>query len=112
MISFLFDSLNYAFWWIAFNTFQTTVRFVMIFVPTKLVQSRVTSIFGKLGIKVTVEGGDETPGKYDKKAYKCEMVIHNIKFFKRLACNDMIGLGESYMVRKCSRVAWHAVRKI
>lgn len=99
MISIAFDLFKYAFWWITFAAYQMVVRILMFFVPTKLVQHLITENFRQHGIKVTVDG-DETPGKYDKEKYSCEMIIHNPKFFKRLAC-DMIGLGESYMVRNC-----------
>jgi hypothetical protein len=97
MFSIIFNTVNYLFWFFVWHTFQF-VRYIIIHAaPQSFVRKVVTNFMAKEKIKVTM-AGDKNIGKYDREKFTCEMVIHNPKFFKRAAADDVMAFGEAYMV--------------
>ena len=101
MLYFVFDLFHLVFWWTIFRTFQLVRYMFVILVPDSVIRKGITKVFGQYRVKFTMD--DESPGKYDKDLYDCEFIIHNPKFFKAVAANDFMAIGESYMVRTFPR---------
>ena len=97
MLSVIFNTVVYLFWFFVWHTFQF-VRYIIVHAaPQSFVRKLVANFLAKEKIKVTM-AGDKNIGKYDREKYTCEMIIHNPKFFKRAAADDVMAFGESYMV--------------
>lgn len=92
---FLFEIINFCFWWTIFQIQLITVKFLLAIIPLSLVKAEVIKEFDKVGVKTTFD--PKQAGKYDKTKYKCEIVVYNEQFFKRVAFDDSLGVGETYM---------------
>lgn len=95
---FLFEIINWAFWWSLFQIQLITVRILLAIIPLSLIKAEVIKEFEKVGVKTTFD--EKEAGKYDKTKYACEIVVHNQQFFRRVAFDDSLGVGETYMVSK------------
>ena len=73
-------------------------RAMLALVPVSVLQAKITRKLQRKGIKVT-SASQETPGKYDKKKYQCELVVKDARFWHFLASEGGMVFGEAYMVR-------------
>jgi len=96
---FVFEILNWLFWWSLWQMEQITVKFILAIVPLSLIKAEVIKEFENVGVKTSFPGDPEI-GKYDKTKYFCEIVVHNPQFFRKVAFDDSLGFGETYMVSR------------
>lgn len=95
---FLLDIVQVTFWYVVFKAYQLAMAMAMSLIPTALVKQVAMKEFAEHKIKISFDG-DKDVGKYDKKKYGAEIVVYNPKVFKRVQVEDILGMGESYMVR-------------
>ena len=98
MFAFVFDTINWLFWCSIWQLEQAVVKIIVAIIPLSFLKSEVMKRFDDVGIKTSFLG-DPDIGKFDKKKYFCEIVVRNPDFFRSVAFDDSLGLGESYMVR-------------
>jgi len=114
----LVDIIQVTFWYVVFHAYQWAMAVVMWFVPTALARTVAEHHFAQYGIKVTMENSsdhknddDDSTGTgsgsakllHDDKKYTCEVVVRNPHLFRRVQVEDILGIGESYMVCVCFR---------
>jgi hypothetical protein len=92
---FLVDLAVCFFWWSVFKIWLVLVKIFLNIVPMFGLKQAVLQEFEKRGIAVSFDRAQA--GKYDKTKYKCELVVHNDEFFRKIAFNDCLGIGEAYM---------------
>jgi hypothetical protein len=88
MLSYLFHSS--VFW-----GFRTALKICVLVAPTSIIQQQVIANFEEWGIRVVVDG--ETAADDKAKDSQCTLTVHNRRFFKQIAMNATLGLGDSYM---------------
>jgi hypothetical protein len=88
MLSYLFHS---SVWW----GFQTALRICIFVAPTSMVQQQLVANFEEWGIRVVVDGESAADDKPNDS--QCTLTVHNRRFFKKVALNSTLGLGEAYM---------------
>ena len=98
MFAFVLDTINWLFWCSIWQLEQAFVKIIVAIIPLSFLKSEVMKRFDDVGIKTSFLG-DPDIGKFDKKKYFCEIVVRNPDFFRSVAFDDSLGLGESYMVR-------------
>jgi len=89
---FLSEIAVWLLWWIIFNTYQTILKIFFTILPISLLKKAVTEQFEGIGIKVTSD--PKLAGKYDENKFDCEVVVHNDYFFRRVAAEDYLSMGE------------------
>ena len=92
------DIIEVVFWYVVFRSYQWAMAIVMAIVPTALARKVAQDSFAQCNVKISMDQ-DREVGKYDKDKYRCEVIVHNPKTFKRVQVEDILGIGESYMVR-------------
>ena len=92
---FLIDLAVWCFWWSVFKIWLVLIKGFLNIVPMVGLKQAVLQEFEKRGIAVSFDRA--RAGKYDKTKYKCELVVHNDEFFRKIALNDCLGIGEVYM---------------
>jgi len=73
------------------TSYQTILKIFFDILPISILRGEITKQFEGYGIKVTLD--PTLAGKYDKKKYDCEIVVHNDNYFRRTAAEDCLGMG-------------------
>ena len=97
MFSFVSEIMNWLFWQSVWQIEQLVKNIFVAIIPLSLIKAEAIKKFQELGVKTSFPG-DPDIGKYDKKKYHCEIVVHNLNFFRAIAFDDALSLGEAYMV--------------
>ena len=97
MFSFLSEIMNWLFWQSVWQIEQVAKNIFVAILPLSLIKAEAIKKFEELGVKTSFSG-DPDIGKYDKKKYHCEIVVYNLNFFRAIAFDDALSLGEAYMV--------------
>lgn len=97
LFSTLYEIVSLAFWYSCFAVMVLGVKLLLIIVPNFVVKAEVVRVFEQYRVKVTM-ANDEQIGKYDQTKFRCEVVVNDERFWKCVAFDDSIGLGEGYMV--------------
>ena len=108
----LYNPLNYAFWLTVVSLSRALYFIIFNLVPRSLLEAEFIKNFEndcKIKVTTTYNNEDAAVGNYDKGKYRCEIVVHNRNLFKRIINDDMIAIGEGYMV--CTQCFVHVVKE-
>ena len=97
MFAFVGEIMTWLFWQSIWQVEQLVKKIFVNILPLSLIMEEAIKKFDGVGIKTSFPG-DPNIGKYDKKKYHCEIVVHNLEFFRAVAFDDSLSLGETYMV--------------
>lgn len=106
MFTIVTEVITWLFWQSIWQVEQVAKNIFVAILPLSLIKAEAIKKFEELGVKTSFPG-DPDIGKYDKKKYHCEIVVHNPKFFRAIAFDDALSLGEAYMVSGlCTRLSF------
>jgi len=92
----MFNYISFCFYYGIYRAIKLILWIVLASLPTILVEDIVCKLFAR-NFKIKISNGKSQKGQglYDEKTLTKEMVVHNSKFYKRLAYDQEIGLGVS-----------------
>jgi hypothetical protein len=107
-------SLSYLYHASVYWTFRLVWKTIIFFMPTSFLQAEIIETMAEWGIRVIVVADDkknekqnalssataadqQTPMTKTKTLPKCTMTVHDRRFFRQVAVNPLLALGEAYM---------------